>query len=207
MKYFLIALASFLVFVWSSAGWAQNTSSTKPPVRKFKHNSKVESIYDKAKNQTTTYLRPMTLKNVKSSIEATMIGERRTEYLPSEILSMTAYFNSPGKVLAKPQFVVIGFRSWANDKTPFTNDRLLTANLDGTVIALGTMTIMEHRIDENMPSGSLRYIVESVELPIPYETFRRITKATQAALTLGGTELKLQNEHLEAFRDLISRVE
>src|SRR2546423_13007360 len=185
MKYLLIALASFLVVVWSSAGWAQNTSSTKPPVRKFKHNSKVESIYDKAKDQTTTYLRPMTLKNVKSSTEVRLVNEGRTDYLPSEILSMTAYFNSPGKVLAKPQFVIIGFRSWANDKTPYTNNRQLTANVDGSVIALGTMTIMEHRIDENMSGGSLRYIVESVELPIPYETFRRITRSTQTTLNLG----------------------
>src|SRR5258706_15256383 len=120
MKYFLIALS--LTLILSTPGLAQGNASTGSPVRKFKHNSKVEIIYDKAKDLTTTYLRPMTLRNVKSSIEARVINEGRVDYLPSEMLSMTAYFNSPGKVLAKPQVIVIGFRSMAIDKTPYTNN-------------------------------------------------------------------------------------
>jgi hypothetical protein len=205
MKYFPIAL--LFIFVFSAAGLAQGNASTKPPIHKFKHNSKVEVTYDKAKDLTTTYLRPMTLRYVKSSIEARVINEGRVDYLPLEILSMTAYFNSPGKVLAKPQAIVIGFRSMAIDKTPYTTDLTLTVRLDGSIVTLGTMTIMEHRIDERMSAGPVRYVVESLELPVPYETFLRITKARKTKMILGGTELDLENEHLEAFRDLISRIE
>src|SRR5882724_10615421 len=203
MKYFLIAL--LFIFIFSAAALAQGNASTKPPIHKFKHNSKVEVIYDKAKDRTTTFLRPMILRYVKSAIEARVINESRVDYLPSEILSMTAYFNSPGKVLAKPQAIVIGFRSMAIDKTPYATDLTLTVRLDGSIVTLGTMTIMEHRIDERMSAGPVRYVVESLELPVPYETFLRITKARKTKMILGGTELDLENEHLEAFRDLISR--
>jgi len=205
MKYFLIAL--LFIFIFSAAALAQGNASTKPPIHKFKHNSKVEVIYDKAKDLTTTFLRPMILRYVKSAIEARVINESRVDYLPSEILSMTAYFNSPGKVLAKPQAIVIGFRSMAIDKTPYATDLTLTVRLDGSIVTLGTMTIMEHRIDERMSAGPVRYVVESLELPVPYETFLRITKARKTKMILGGTELDLENEHLEAFRDLISRIE
>jgi len=149
----------------------------------------------------------MTLRYVKSSIEARIINEGRTDFLPAEVLSLTAYFKSPGKVLVKPQFVVVGFRSLALDKTPYTNDRALIVNLDGAAENFGSMEIVEYRIDERISVGSMRYVVESLELPIPYESFLRITKARKATMRLGGTELQLQNEHLEAFRDLVSRVE
>jgi hypothetical protein len=200
-------LGGLLLLCYPHYGSAQGTASPKAPARKFKHTSKVESIYDKGKDQTTVYLRPMTLRYVKSSIEARIINEGRTDFLPAEVLSLTTYFKSPGKVFVKPQFVVIGFRSFALDKTPYTNDRGLTVTLDGSAENLDSMEIVEHRIDERMSAGSMRYVVESLELPIPYESFLRITKARKAAMRLGGTELQLQNEHLEAFRDLISRVE
>jgi len=202
----LTVLGALLMFGNPHFGSAQGTA-TNPPVRKFKHKSKVETIYDRGKDQTTTYLRPMTLRYVKSSIEASIIGEGRTEFLPAEILTMTAYFNSPGKVLVKPQFVVIGFRSVAIDKTPYTNDRALTVRVDGAAENLGSMEITEHHIDERMSAGPVRFMVESLELPIRYESFLRITKARKAVMILGSTELQLENEHLEAFRDLISRVE
>jgi hypothetical protein len=207
MRHILIVfLAGVLLLCYPHYGSAQGTAATKPPARKFKHNSKVETIYDKGKDQTTVYLRPMTMRYVKSSIEARIVNEGRTDVLPAEVLSLTAYFNSPGKVLVKPQFVVIGFRSFAMDKTPYTNDRTLIVHRDGSTENLGSMEIMEHRIDERMSAGPVRYIVESLELPIPYESFLRITKAKKATMILGGTELQLQNEHLEAFRDLVSRV-
>lgn len=208
MRHILIAfLGGLLLLCYPHHGSAQGTASAKPPARKFKHNSKVETVYDKGKDQTTVYLRPMTMRYVKSSIEAGLIGEGRTDFLPAEVLSMTAYFNSPGKVQVKPKFVVIGFRSLAIDKTPYTNDRALTVQLDGSAEKLGSMEIVEYRIDGRMSAGPVRYVVESLELPIPFESFLRITKAKKATMILGGTELQLQNEHLEAFRDLVSRVE
>ena len=59
----------FTLMLFSAPGCAQGNASAKPQVRKFKHNSKVESLYDKAKDQTTTYLRPMTVTSVPGSID------------------------------------------------------------------------------------------------------------------------------------------
>jgi hypothetical protein len=207
MKYILIGFLSLtLLLAWSDLSLSQSVPSNKPQPRKFKHNSKVEKKYDK--DQTTVYLRPMTMRNVRGSIEAQIINEgKKTETIPSEVLWMTAYFVSPGKVLVKPRFVVIGFRSWTLDKTKYASDHTLIIDFDGSSINLGPMEVVERRIDPNMELHSNQYFLESLELPLPYETFLRITKADKVKMTLGGTEFQLGNEHLEAFRDLISGVE
>lgn len=169
---------------------SQGNASNKPPVRQFKHNSKVETIYDKTKDQSTVYLRPMTIRYIKSSIEARIINEGRTDFLPAEMLSMTAYFVSPGKLPAKPAFVVIGFRSQALDQTKYADDRALTINLDGSSMNLGAMEILEHRVDARSDLGpDHRFMLESLELPIPYETFRRITLAKKVKIKLASTEV------------------
>jgi hypothetical protein len=207
MKYSLIgSLSLILLLTCSEFSPSQSIPPNKPPARKFKHNSKVEKKYDKY--QTTVYLRPMTIRNVRGSIEASIINEgKKTETIPSEVLWMTAYFISPGKVLVKPRFVVIGFRSWTMDQTKYAVDRTLMIDLDGSVLNLGPMEVVERRIDPNMELHSNQYFIESLELPLPYETFLRITNAGKVKMTLGGTEFQLTNEHLEAFRDLISRAD
>ena len=207
MKYSLIgSLSLILLLTCSEFSPSQSIPPNKPPARKFKHNSKVEKKYDKY--QTTVYLRPMTIRNVRGSIEASIINEgKKTETIPSEVLWMTAYFISPGKVLVKPPFVVIGFRSWTMDQTKYAVDRTLMIDLDGSVMTLGPMEVVERRIDPDMELHSNQYFVESLELPLPYETFLRITNAGKVKMTLGGTEFQLTNEHLEAFRDLISKVD
>src|SRR6266850_6396665 len=205
MKYIVSGLlAAALLLVCSPGTLSQVNSSNKPPVRKFKHNSKVETIYDKAKNKTTVYLRPMTLRYIKSSIEARIISESRTDFLPAETLSMTAYFVSPGKVLVKPEFVVIGFRSQALDHTKYANDHTLSIKLDGSSMNLGSLAVTERRIDALGPN---QYVLVSFELPIPYEQFRRITSAQKVTIRLASEEFELKSEHLEAFRDLLSKVE
>src|SRR5437588_1181681 len=197
----------FTLTLFPPPGCAQANASAKPQVRKFKHNSKVESIYDKAKDQTTTYLRPMTVTSAPGSIEAQIMSEgKKTETIPGEVLSMTAYFVSPGKTAVKPRSVVLGFRSWTMDKTKYDNDRTLVIDFDASSINLGAMELLERRLDPNMELSNHRYFVESLEMPLPYETFLRITNAAKVKLTLAGTELSLRSEHLEAFRDLVSRI-
>lgn len=207
MKYTLTGFLSLtLLLAWSGLCLSQSVPSNKSQARKFKHNSKVETKYDK--DQTTVYLRPMTMRNVRGPLEAQIFNEgKRTETIPSEVLWMTAYFISPGKVLVKPGFVVIGFRSWTLDKIKYSKDKILMIDLDGSLINLGPMKVMERRLDPNMELHGNQYFLESLELPLPYGTFLRITKGEKVKMTLGGTEFELRSEHLEAFRDLISRVE
>ena len=205
MKYTVTSLltASFL-FACSFSAPSQGNSSNKTPARKFKHNSKVEKIYDKVKNQTTVYLRPMTLRYIKSSVEARIISESRTDFLPADMLHMTAYFVSPGKVLVKPESVVIGFRSQALDQTKYAGKPTLSIKFDNSSLNLGSVEVTERRIDG---LGSNQYVLQSFELPIPYETFRRITNAQKVTIRLASDEFELSSEHLEAFRDLLSRIE
>jgi len=93
------------------------------------------------------------------------------------------------------------------DKTRFDNDRSLVIDLDDSAVNLGAMELLERRLDPNMELSDHRYFFESVEMPLPYETFLRITKAAKVKFTLAGAELSLRSEHLEAFRDLVSRIQ
>lgn len=197
-----------LLLLFLSLNCFPQDSSPKTSRLKFKHKSKVETIYDKEKNQTTTYLRPMTLLSKESSIEAIMINEgKRTRYLPAETILVTAYIVSPGKVLVKPEFVIIAFRSSTLEKAKFTSDQSLTVTLDDVAMDLGNMTIMEHRLDDRMQVPGHQYMLESLELPVSYETFLKVTQAKKVKIRLARETFELQNDHLEAFRDLLSRVE
>ena len=69
---------------------------------------------------------------------------------------------------------------------------------------LGSLAVTERRIDALGPN---QYVLESFELPIPYETFRRITSAQKVTIRLASEQFELRSEHLEAFRDLLSKVE
>jgi hypothetical protein len=207
--YHIPVLLAILLGCWATGLAQAEAQPAKQTSRKFKHNSKVETIYDKTKDQTTTYLRPMTIRLTKSSVEVQIMNDdKRMDRLPAEIVYLTAYFVSPGKTLLKPQSVVIGLRLTAMDNAPDTGDRSLTLNLDGSMMKLGPMTIMERGADNRM-SGviGVRYMVESLELPISYEAFVQITRAKKATMILGGKEFVWDDQHLEAFRDLISRVE
>ena len=207
MKHYRIPFLLAIVLGCWATGLAQaEAQPAKKTSRKFKHNSKVQSIYDKAKDQTTTYLRPMTIRITKSSTEVQIINDgKRTDRLPAEIVYLTAYFVSPGKTLVKPQSVVIGLRLTAMDNAPDTGDRSLTFNLDGSMTKLGPMNVTARGPDDWM--SGLRYMMESLELPISYEAFVQITSAKKAIMILGGKEFVWEDQHLEAFRDLISRVE
>jgi hypothetical protein len=210
MKTFLIMLLCGLLslFPFSTNCFPQDTTSNKTS-RKFKHKSKVETTYDKTKDQTTTYLRPMRLLYKDSSIEAQIINEgKKVDYLPGETIWLTAYLVSPGKGSAKPEFVTIAFRSSTLEKTKFSANQSLTITLDGAAMDLGNMTVTENRIDDQMSSGVDHiYMLESLELPLPYETFLKITRARKVKARLAGAEVELSNDHLEAFRDLLSRVD
>lgn len=201
-------MLALLLGCWAT-GLAQAETQPAKTSRKFKHNSKVETIYDKTKDQTTTYLRPMTIRLTKSSVEVKIMNDdKRTDRLPAEIIYLTAYFVSPGKSLVKPQSVVIGLRLTTLENAPDAGDRSLTLNLDGSMMKLGPMQVMERGLDDRMTGGvGLRYMMESLERPISYEAFVQITRAKKATMILGGKEFVWEDQHLEAFRDLISRVE
>ena len=204
MKLVSASLLLVVFLVCSDTCRSQGANTSKP--RNFKHNSKVESIYDKTKDQTTTYLRPMIIHTKPGTIEAEIIPEgRRVETIPREAVWLTAYFVSPGKKITRPPAIVIGLRFWGMDETTHHDDRRLVIGVDKSRLDCGPMELMERRIDQRM--ADYHYLVESFELALSLSTFVGITKATNVTLTFGSTELHLANEHLEAFRDLISRVE
>ena len=149
----------------------------------------------------------MTLLYKKSSIEALIINEgKKIDYLPAETIWITAYSISSGKVPVRPEFVVIAFKSETLDKTKFETDQSLTITLDDLTMDLGDMTITEHRVDDRKQVPPHQYMLESLELPVPYETFLKITRAQKVKVKLAREEFELKNDHLEAFRDLLNSV-
>jgi hypothetical protein len=183
----LIALALFSLL---SIVRAQSVLEL-PPKGKYKHNKKIESEYDKFRDETTvrlTYLSPLP-----------SIGPVRLYIIPS--------FHYPGKIVKTPEFVVFWFQSSSSD-WQFLHDRELLAIVDGERIDLGEALRVEGTVNS---SRSGRYsssvsVSEMLGLKIPLETFLRIIKAKVVEMRLGNVGFKLADDHLEALKDFASRM-
>lgn len=201
MTFLIKTAATLLLLGCVSASLAQ---ATKGP-RKFKHNSKVETRIEG--DRKTIYLRPMLVRQKDSKIEAQFLGEARTRFLPAELLYMSAYFVARNASTDRPAEIVIAFRSTSMDKTLYADTPTLSVTLDGSVSNLGVMQVLERRVDDRAYLGSNQYMLESLEIAVPYDSFMRLTNATKVQAKLGSTTFEISKEHLEAFRDLISRTE
>lgn len=199
---YLIKTAATLVLLGCVS--ASLTQSTREP-RKFKHNSKVETRTDG--DRKTIYLRPMLVRHKDSKIEAQFLGEARSRFLPAELLYMSAYFVTGKDSTGRPSEIVIAFRSTSMDKTPYADTPALSVTLDGSVLNLGAMQVLERRVDDRAYLGANQYILESLELAVPFDTFLQLTNARKVQAKLGSTTFEMSKEHLEAFRDLVSRTE
>jgi len=79
-----------------------------------KHNGKIETTYDKAKNETVVQLRPMFIRRVTAIYETPFQNPPVGGYEVSGVedgLSITAFFSYLGKIPARPKVMVLGFTS------------------------------------------------------------------------------------------------
>lgn len=171
----------------------EESQQTPPPKRKFKYNGKIETTYDKSKDQSMVFFKLMPIKSLE---EPKGPGEVQ---FSDERLELTAYFAYPGQQLVTPQWVTIAFLSTTESPQKYT-DHGMEVKADAQRIRLGTLKVLS--TINTSRRGKLPLISETMELPIPYPQFLLLASAKKLKMRLGTVEFDLEKEHLEAIRDL-----
>ncbi len=182
----LIPSAAFL-------GQTQESQLTPPAKRKFKYAGKIETTYDKSKDESIVFFRLMRIKALE-----TPKGPYEVQF-SDEKLEFTSYFAHPGQKLITPHWITIGFLSATEDPQKYT-DQKGTVKVDDQWINLGTMKVLSRT--SYTRRGKLPLVSETRELPIPYQQFLLMANAKKIKVRLGSVEFDLDKEHLEAIRDL-----
>ena len=184
---------------------AQNAGLKPPPKRNYKYEGKVISTYEKEKDLTVVLIQLMPIKEGQDpnyDFELRGSGDWPRFGMP-ERLDFSIYFSYPGRTLATPEQVLIGFLYVAFDPQSYESHSL-TAKIDGEEVDFGTMRVLRRR--EIYARGAYKpYTGVHLETSIPYETLLRMANARKVKMKLGKVRFDLNKDHMEAIRDLASR--
>ena len=184
---------------------AQSKDSSTAAKRKFKHDAEFVSSYDKSKDQTAVVMQLYDVEwptGVDIFKRGTWID--RQDYR----LDIQAAFVYSGRVITKPstslQFEI---RVKHPGKASFIKSSMpeLIADVDQDSISLGPTTLVSSKtfVPTDRPS-QLSY--EQVSAHFTYEGLIRLTNAKLVKMKVGDVEFTLKEYHLEALRDLGSRM-
>ena len=157
-------------------------------IKTFRNHKRFSVRYDRFKDRTTVDVGPF------------VVGGNMRYFATNSQLYMTALFTYSGQTVTAP---VERFAFWfrASGKNwEFLKSRELYAIADGERFDFG-----EGHYDGDV-SGSYWGVgvSETLGFVIPVASFEKLGKADNVELRIGDFELKLKDEHKEAFRDLLS---
>jgi hypothetical protein len=188
-------LITVLTHVCFYVSLAQGTSPAT--TRIFKHKGKINSSYDPASNKTRIVLNPYRLP----------INPMYAE--TQDTFSIMCGFTVKGKKLTgRPEAIELhvishGYRFWKFVKE---NERHLSLTIDGEQIDLGVMRIVgtNHYVIATEPVRTI--YIEELYILLTYQGMIKIAAGKRVSLNVGQQKIELENEHLEALRDLASRM-
>jgi hypothetical protein len=175
---------------------AQLATQSAPAKRKFKYPGKIESIYDKTKDETLVFFNLMGIHAARS------LDWEGTTVASDEALGFLMYFTYPGQTLTTPKWVGLGIASRIYEPKQY-GDYKLTIVADKQDLNIGTLKVQDKGTTRFSP---VRPVVKIQELEgtIPYEQFLQIANARKVKMQIGYREIPLDTENLEAIRDLAS---
>jgi hypothetical protein len=193
------AVTAFLFAVLASlyvdVSIAQDTKPSGIEKRKFKHHVEIASRYDPASDKTTVVLNPYVVQVSSNS-------------LSPDTVSIMCGFTYRGRALTGlPDTIEFHLifdqrRGWQFDKE---KKRELSFTIDGEHVELGTMRVVGTR--HYVIPGAINRYVEELYIPLTYEGIVKIASGKRVTVGVGQQQnIKLENEHLEALRDLASRM-
>ncbi len=157
-------------------------------IKTFRNNKRFSVKYDKFKDRTIVDVGPF------------VVGGNMRYFASGSQMYMTARFLTPGPTVnGNVKSFALWFRATGKN-WQFLKSRELYAIADGERFEFG-----EGRYDGDV-SGSSRGIgvSETLGFIIPVDAFEKLGKAQNAELRIGDFEMKLKEEHKEAFRDLLA---
>jgi hypothetical protein len=185
-----------LVIACAVAGLAQGVGPQ--PRKVFAQSWKIETSYDQTKDTTTVGLAPM-------QVYGEPLGSAK--YMGGDEARFYASFTYHGQALsARPERVLVSLISTSGD-WKYTDFRKLTASVDGKRLKLGPL-VRAPSFTVSAPSDlsvndSTR---QEIAVSLPYGTFLRIANGKKVRIRMGPREFRLEESHLEALRDLVSRM-
>ena len=175
---------------------AQLATQTAPAKRKFKYSGKVESIYDKTKDETLVFF------NIIGITAARSLDWEGTAVASDEALGFSMYFTYPGQTLTTPKWVGLGIASRIYEPKQY-GDYKLTIVADKQELNIGILKVQDKGTHRYSPVRPVVRI-QMLEGTIPYEQFLQIANARKVKMQIGHREIPLDTENLEAIRDLAS---
>ena len=199
-------LPYFIVLVLVLGLGVVHAQDKTPPLvakRKFAHDAQIETVYDKTKDQTAVVMRWY-------RVDWPDPDKRHLNPLglPYEKLDIQAAFGFGGRSLtATPESVQLEIRIQylGGSKFKARDTPILMAIVDGESISLGSTLLIANKTWVEI-DGGIQLSFERFSAHFKYIGLLRIATARKVSLKIGQVEFDLQERHLEALRDLASRM-
>jgi hypothetical protein len=200
----LVIVDSLAIFVLLSfvPGRAQGGSPPAIPKRKFNHQAEIVSVYDKATDRTSV---------VMQWYRFTGEPKKPASFSQTEPLriGIRAGFAYPGHVLKSTPASIefdIGFEREGKSLFKGKEPPELMAIVDGEQISLGRTLLKTSRTWVEVHGSTRQLSDDTLEATFNYQGLLRLANARKVEMKVGQVEFELKENHLEALRDLASRM-
>lgn len=197
----IIFFACFTLGVFGQC-FGQQVEASRIPPRKFEHRGKIQSRYDAATNKTQVVLNPYNVEVVDT-----------TEVIASrQYFSIMCGFVYEGKKRSgSPETIELHIISDGTRGFNFTEtqNRVLSIDIDKELIRLGEMKLVSSRqyaYGSSTARAARSGYMEELSIILTYQGLLKIADGKNVTLLLNGEKIHLKKEHLEALRDLASRM-
>ena len=185
MKKIVLVFGCIAVLLFPSAG-------VKPQDQPVKHGGKIETKYDGFNYETI-----MRLQKMKVSCDGFK------DKFKDACVSIEVSLHCPGTQLNYVRYVMLQVvfenKDWVHLHPPDQRDLIVVT--DTETLKLGKMA----PVTKNQ-AGTWDTKVETLELQIPYATFKKIAMSPSVNIQVGQSQVSLREKNLLALRDLNSRV-
>lgn len=161
------------------------------------HGGKIETAYDGFAHETVVALGRMSVTCAKAKASESI--------LKGLCVSMRAALHCPGRQLeyVRRATITLTFESKNWDARHGPDERQLSAVADGETLRLGRMALVSNGVGEGWDDEDAK---ETLEIPLPYATFLRLSRAASVEFSVGRTTFALRDKNLAALRDMNTRV-
>ncbi len=194
MKRFILVCCCALLLSAAPRGLTQTQTPAPLPLD---HGGKIESKYDGFEHETVVALRKM-----KVTCGA---GKGFEGTFKETCVSLAASLHCPGKQLdyVRRASLRLVFEAKDWDARHPLGARELVAVADGETLKLGTMKLVNQKVDSETFDETMN---EVLEVSVPYKTFDKLAKASAVEMSVGKSAFALREKNVAALRDLNNRV-
>jgi hypothetical protein len=180
---------------------AQEGGQPTVPKRVFNHRAEIVSVYDKGKDHTSVVMQWQSVtEGPKEPVLYT--GGHRAD------VRIWAGFGYPGRVLkSTPPALELRIGTDHDGESYFKGGEMpeLVAVVDGEAISLGKTVLLRSKTTVGVVRTG-QTTLETLAGTFTYRGLLRLTGGRKVVLKVGRLEFELRERHLEALRDLASRM-